>query len=105
MRVPRPFKGETAEDIERDIRLAKAEIGMLKQHAPVRSGLEYLSSPKYRGRSQKDRLAEDLERAWTSEEKMQVIEHWIQKFMHGGDRRHVAEKRVMRMLREIEQEY
>lgn len=99
------LRRETPEDIERDIRLARAGTEMMKQLAPIKRASDaFLSSAKYRSRSLKDRFAEDLDRAWTNEERMEVVEHWIQKLMHAGDRRHVAERRVLRMLEEMEQE-
>lgn len=103
--LPRWFRGERLADVERDIELAEASRGAYKRLLrSAGSGPVRLYSSDDRARSLRAKLREDLDEAFTEDEKMEVVEHYIQKLMHGGRRRHVAESMVMRMLEELQEE-
>jgi hypothetical protein len=55
-------------------------------------------------RSFRARLARDLSEAFTDEEKLKVVEHYVQIAMHGGRERHVAERYVVKALKDIQED-
>ncbi len=97
-----PFKREKPEDIEWRGKLAEAESVMLRQYGSSSSVEGLLSPRKYAAKSLRGQFKEDLEEAWTPEEREEVVRHWINKRMKAGNKFHVAFAEVMRWLEEIQ---
>jgi len=100
-KFPRGLRPETVDEILDEIdfldesadyyRRALSTVKPQKISLPVKTSAKTL----------KKQLEEALENAYSEEERYAVLEHFIQKFMHGGCTRPVAVKRVLRLLREL----
>ena len=99
-----PFKRESLADVERDTELAEVGRGAYRRILAGSKGPVKLFGSEERARSLKARLRDDLDEAFTEEERMTVIEHYIQRLMHGGRKRHVAESSILRALQELQEE-
>lgn len=98
-----PVRRETAEDVERDIALAEAGRTEYRRVLGPQRGMVHLYGSDEPTRSMRSKLQEDLEGAFTDEEKLKVVEHWVRKRMVGGRKRHVAEAEVLRMLQDLQE--
>ena len=98
-----PIRRETYEDVERDIELAETGRQAYRRVVAPSKDVVRLFGSEERGRSMKAKFREDLDDAFTDEERMKVVEHWIQRSMHGGRTRPVAEREVLRMLEELQE--
>ncbi len=100
-----PFRRETVEDVERDIVLAErsrdAFRSLLKSNRPELVRL--VGDDDAARSSQLSEFREDLDDAFTDDEKLKVVQHWINKFMKRGFKHHVAESKVMRLLHELQE--
>ena len=107
MRLPRPFRRKTLEEIERETELARYGAAAWRRTAKSVPIIERGFLETYEGKSKsgglRDRLMEDLGDAWSDEEKAKVIEHYIRSLMSRGWRRQAAERRIIRLLTETEE--
>lgn len=107
MEIPRFLRRETVEEIERGTELARFGAAAWRRTAKSVSpvGKRFLETldEGTRGRGLRDRLMEDLGDAWSDEEKAKVIEHHIRSLMSRGWRRQAAERRIIRLLTEVEE--
>jgi len=100
-----PFTRPSPKKLEEELQLSRVGLESLKAYVPAgRPSYAYASSVKHRAQSRKDQLAEDLEDAYTDEEKAQVVQHWIYKLMQQGNKQRIAERVVMRMLDQLDRE-
>lgn len=98
-----PVRRETYEDVERDIELAETGRQAFREQVKPSKDIVRLYGSEESGRSARARFRKDLDDAFTDEERMKVVEHWIKSLMHGGRTRRVAEREVLRMLEELQE--
>lgn len=96
-----PVRRETALDVQRDIALANQERAGLQDLLANRKDTIVLYGSEDSARSMKAQLRRDLDEAFTDDDRAKVVEHWIQKLMRGGRTRAVAERAVLKMLKEL----
>ncbi len=107
MPIPGFLRRKTIEEIEKETELARFGAAAWRRTAraaaPVRKGFLEDYEERAKGKGLRAKLMEDLEAAWTDEEKAAVIEHHIRSLMSRGWRRQAAERRIIRLLTEAEE--
>ncbi len=102
-RLPRPIRPDTIDEMRGDIdsleRRAEGYAGILSPDRHKVKKEKFASTSE--ARTMKGKLKEEMEKAFSDEEKINVINHFINVYTNRGWKRPAAERRVARMLRDI----